>query len=629
MNPFRLYIRRNKGICLGLSLLLTASVTFSMLGFHSWLGITRQLRELDAQYTTLAVPVGDAFWSYMNSEDPSFSNRVSSAPGVEKIEANAFLQASIAGTQRVTGLEADNLLNNAANYYQSNLVVVAARCDSVTTWENESSNTTVDENGQITGESTTITCTYEASFTVLDTVSRIDAYADYPMRTVSVCNLYTRDFQIPYQQGQTYLLFGYTPEFATTTELIEQDNGTAITHYIVDEAQAGFQSLMLDHSAGFLVMQGLLVPGEMVESDGKLYYCLAEGTLPVYAQYDGDWQDYLASEEGRVWREVWLPMCQHNYASVNLFLTDNLYSFLSFNDGTASIMEGRAFSADNYRQGREVCLVSAAYAEKNNLSLGDTLEMELYQGKIGVAAANEQLGLTLSSRSTYVYGSLHEDNALDLRREYTIVGIYSAPEFSASMYSFDANTIFVPKASVPDSGAYAQPGNSLLNSVILNNGKQEAFQSFCSESDSGVEFEFYDMGYSAAASSFLAARDNALRLLILGGGVFALVSVLYFMVLLLRLKPTILSMRRLGVQQRQISTQILGVLIGCVAVAVALGTILGAVLFTEISSVLTQQTVPLRFDTVVLIALGQLLVLSGLGWGASHRLLYQNLMTKK
>lgn len=629
MNPFLCYARRNRGICLGLILLLTVSVAFSMLGFHSWLGITRQLRELDAQYTTLAVPVGDAFWGYMSSEDPSFSNRISSAPGVEKIESNAFLQASIAGTQRVTGLEADNLLNNAANYYQSNLVVVAARCDSVTTWEDESTSTTMDENGQIIDESTTITCAYEASFTVLDTVSRIDAYADYPLRTVSVSNLYTRDLRIPYQQGQTYLLFGFTEEFPTTVELVAQDNGMAMEHYIVDEARAGVQRLKLDHSAGSLVMQGLLVPAEMVESEGKLYYCLAEGTLPVYARYEGDWQDYLASEEGRVWREVWLPMCQRNYASANLFLTDNLYSFLSFNDGTASIMEGRAFSADDYRQGREVCLVSGAYAEKNNLSLGDTLEMELYQGKIGVAAANEQFGLTLSSRSTYVYGALHEENALDLRREYTIVGIYSAPEFSASMYSFDANTIFVPKASVPDSGAYAQPGNSLLNSVILNNGKQEVFQSFCSESDSGVEFEFYDMGYSAAAGSFLVARDNALRLLILGGGVFALVSVLYFMVLLLRLKPTILSMRRLGVRQRQIAAQLLGVLIGSGAAAVGLGTILGAALFAQISSVLIQQTMPLRFSAVALLAMGQLLVLCCGGWAGSRRLLYQNLMTQK
>lgn len=164
---------------------------------------------------------------------------------------------------------------------------------------------------------------------------------------------------------------------------------------------------------------------------------------------------------------------------------------------------------------------------------------------------------------------------------------------------------------------------------MLDNGKQDAFQAFCSESALGTEFEFYDMGYSAAAGSFLAARDNALRLLILGCGVFALVSVLYFMVLLLRLKPTILSMRRLGVRQRQIAAQLLGVLIGSGAAAVVLGTILGAALFSQISSVLIRQTMPLRFSAVSLLAIGQLLVLCCGGWAGSRRLLYQNLMTQK
>ena len=86
----------------------------------------------------------------------------------------------------------------------------------------------------------------------------------------------------------------------------------------------------------------------------------------------------------------------------------------------------------------------------------------------------------------------------------------------------------MPKNSVPDSSNYEKPGNSLLTSAVLENGTGEAFLEALKAQGYENVFEVFDMGYSAAAGSLIAARDNALRLFITGLAVFLLGSLLFF-----------------------------------------------------------------------------------------------------
>lgn len=624
MNLFRIYFRRNAPICCILILLLTLAASFCSLGVTSLVSTGQQLRSVSSQYTTIAVPSNDLNWLRFLSKDANDVDTAAmeKAAGFQRIDQQGILGAYISGTKRVTSFETGDHLNNTSNYYNTHLVVLAARCDSVDPHESESLYVTTDENGNEVEQWTETICSYEANFTVLETLSRNDAYEAYPLETVVTGGLFTSDLQIPFTEGKTYLLLGMTYGFATEID-------AQAYQYIVKADQAGHQTLLFDHAVGTALGDSLLIEGGRVEADGKFYGAMSADQLPIYQEYEGNLEDFLASEKGALWQETWIPMCERNYASVNVLLTDNLYSLLSFNDGTASILDGRDFTKEEYETGSEVCIVSSAYAQKNGLSLGDTLTMDLYSCDSTLGMSWVQSGFSVTTEMLNLFEPLKEENKLDLQKEYTIVGIYSAPEFPVSRYAFDCNTILVPKNSVPDSSTYEKPGNSLLTSAVLENGTGEAFLEALKAQGYENVFEVFDMGYSAAAGSLTAARDNALRLFIIGLAVFLLGSLLFYVILLQRLKPVIRSMRNIGVKPKLILMELLNLLLGSAACAVAVGTVLSAALFGRISGLLLSGGINLSPGAAVLCAGVQLIILLILGFGLTVAAVNRNLMQRR
>jgi len=626
MNLFKCYVRRNAAVCGILILLLTLAVSFCSLGVTALVSTGMQLQAVSSQYTTIAVPSNALSWLNFLSSDANETDAVvmENAPGFQKLDHRGILGAHIPGTQRVTSFETEDHLNNASNRYNTHLTVLAARCDSVEPHESESLYVTTDENGNEVEQWTEIICGYEANFTVLDTLSRNDAYEVYPLETVVLGGLFTSDLQIPFAEGNTYLLFGMTHGFGT-----DIDTSTGEFRYIVNEEWTSWDSLSYDHGEGTALRESLLIEGDQVESDGKFYGAMSVDQLPIYQEYEGNLEDFLASEEGTLWRETWIPMCERNYASANVLLTDNIYSILAFNDGTASVLDGRDFTLEEYEAGTDVCMVSSAYAQKNGLSLGDTLNMELYSCDSVLGMSWIQSGFSVSTDMLNLFEPLKEENKLGLQKEYTIIGIYSAPEFPVSRYAFDCNTILVPKNSIPDGSTYEKPGNSLLTSAVLDNGTGEAFLEALDGQGYENVFEVFDMGYSAVAGSLIAARDNALRLFIIGLAVFLLGSLLFYVILLQRLKPVIRSMRHIGVKPKRILMELLAVLLGSAACAVAVGTALSAAMFGQISKLLLSGGITLSPGAVVLCAGAQLVFLSVLGCGLTGAAVNRNLIQRR
>lgn len=620
MNLFKCYVRRNAAVCCVLVLLLTLAVSFCSLGVTSLVSTEQQLQAVSSQYTTIAVPSNHLSWiNFLSAEaNETDTAAMENAPGFQKIDHRGILGAHIPGTQRVTSFETEDHLNNASNYYNTHLVVLAARCDSVTPMENVGERVMSDEHGNEVQRIEVVHCSYEVHFTVLDNLARNDAYEAYPLETVVSGGLYTSDLQIPFKEGSTYLLLGMTHGFATETQQNE---------YIVKEDQVGYQTLLYDHAVGTVFQESLLVDGEEVQSDGKFYNAMSADAPPIYQEYQGNLEDFLASEDGTLWRENWIPMCERNYASANVLLTDNIYSILAFNDGTASILDGRDFTQEDYETGAQVCMVSSAYAQKNGLALRDTLNMDLYSCDSVLGMSWVQSGFSVSTDMLNLFEPLKDENKLDFQKEYTIIGIYSAPEFPVSRYAFDCNTILVPKNSVPDSRTYEKPGNSLLTSAVLDNGTGEAFLEALKAQGYENVFEVFDMGYSAAAGSLIAARDNALRLFSNGLAVFLLGSLLFYVILLQRLKPVIRSMRHIGVKPKRILMELLVVLQGSAACAVAVGTAMSAALFGQIREL--SGGIDLSPGTLVLCAGAQLSFLLVMGFGLTRAAANQNLMQRR
>ena len=70
--------------------------------------------------------------------------------------------------------------------------------------------------------------------------------------------------------------------------------------------------------------------------------------------------------------------------------------------------------------------------------------MELYQAQMGTTPGIE--GNIFGVPVTYnVYEPCKEENRLNIKKDYKIVGIYTAPEFASGEHSFSANAIFAPK----------------------------------------------------------------------------------------------------------------------------------------------------------------------------------------
>lgn len=610
MNIFTALQKRTIPITALLSLLLAVAIAFGCIGFSAWHGVQEQLDVLDAQFTTAAIPTTNGSWvkllysEELNQRLPLTQRPELDLPGNPTEDLRMVLGAYIEDSQRLTALEFGTYeLTEAFDFYTAQLSVVAARCESVTPQEWPMTDAIMDELGNITGYAEYVSCGYHAEFTVLENIHTSSTYGKYPLETTTVSGIYTADREIPFQPGQTYLLFGMSGDFGTTSHL---EGG--VEYFELDLERVGRRTWFTSHASGAKKKFNYLIAVEEQKVDDHVYECLLPDSLPFYAAYEGSWEDFLNGDEGTVWRETIIPLCDRNYASAELMLTDNIDSILAFNNGTASILEGRTISREEFASGADVCLVSAAYAEKNGLTVGDTLSTDLYRIEQHDTQISITQGMITTDERVNLFGPLREENKLNLQKEYTIVGIYTAPEFPWGYHSFTANTIFVPKASVPADMHEIDLSKQLLYSIILENGSSEAFEAVMVEMGLEGAYEYYDQGYTAAAAPLLAAKENAQRLLLISIAAFLLGAALYLVLMVRRTQTTVRSVRLLGIKAPETHRQLFGAMSMMILLAALVGIALGAALFGVVSSSILSQELALKPLPLLLCAGVQLVI---------------------
>ncbi len=87
------------------------------------------------------------------------------------------------------------------------------------------------------------------------------------------------------------------------------------------------------------------------------------------SEYTGSVTDYLNSDAASTWREDIVPLCQLNYESAAVILTDRAESMYSFNTGDEALLSGRFLQAKS-TQTVMMCVISAAYAEQKRPPAG-------------------------------------------------------------------------------------------------------------------------------------------------------------------------------------------------------------------------------------------------------------------
>ena len=602
MNIFTKKLFRSKAFTSLTILFMAAAVALLSIGICAWWEIRAQLERVGEQYTTIAVPSSPEnfkqliFWEEGSGDPTPLTRQERKYPGLLAEDLRGFLTAHVAGCGTLSCYDVGEYRESDFDVYGAAMAVVAAKCTSV-----RDSSRSID--GRRSLEDGTIVnvkyqnCSYDANFSVEELVCRHPAYRELPeLKEISLSTqIYTADKSIPFEIGKTYLLFGvfdgpgalqypdgwepYLPEYGSLTVDLMGDNGTAPPR------------------TGNMLFYWREIEASWGTEEAEHYHLLEEDSFPFYAEYTGDWRDFLRTEEGKIWQETLIPLCELNYESAAVVLTDNVDSLYQFNTGAASLLEGRRFTAEEYANGDEVCLVGAAYAQKNGLSVGDTIHLDFYQNELKSRWAVQE-----SDEEVLIHGPCMPEARLGVQKDYEIIGIYTAPEFEYGQHSFQGDTIFVPKSSVPNSSRYENPNMSLLYSLILENGRAEEFEDYLASLGFGGMFEYFDQQYSVLQDTYAVMTSNARRLVALGAAAFALAAALFVFLSLRRMAPAVRGMRLMGVEPGRVWRELTAALALLAAGSAALGGLLGAALYDFVTNRVLASRVALRPEVLALCA---------------------------
>ena len=627
-----------------LCLLVALASGFSALGFSAWASARSRLAGVEGNYTTLAVQLpldeetfrqklaggflvqdnGDIHWKdgTITYSPDRVAQVVEAAPQVERVYRSGLLSAHLPDC---SGLASGSLDPGQYDFnydaFTHAFCVLAVRCLEVT----DTSSYGYRDEGRDPPLTHLGYYSYDAAFEVVGCPSLLAGHRDLTGQRITLTyssgyNPVNADLTLPFAPGKTYLIRGFLQDYDVREQWVQEggetkkvwapyrEPGSGLPTFHFFFAPSGLQTWSDDSPAGLDDLQ--YIEHTLPDDPLTMYFTVPPDALPFYAEYTGDWQDYLASPAGRVWREEIIPWTQVNQNSAAVVLTDNLYGTYNFNTGAASMLEGRAFTQAEYDTGALVCLVSAGFARHNGLAVGDEIAMDFYDTEIN--RTNISVNGIMSSTLDYYYQrlTLTPENRLDLTQTYTIVGIYTAPEFSLGQYNFTAETIFVPQASVPEGDRFAEPEVAYLNALALENGTAEEFEAYMARNDMGGLYQYLDMGYGEAKSTLEAMAANALRLLILGVVVFCLAMGLYLYLQLRRAAAPAATMRLLGQPVGQVYRGLLGAVLAVGAAGIVLGVVLAAVLFRQVTALLLSASLSFRWQPAVGMALAQLLVLA-------------------
>lgn len=568
-----------------LVLLLSFSVLLSCIGYSAWESAKTQKSEISNGYTTIAIPI-EPDLSNLSPEEiaTALQNRVfadnaaQEAPQITMVDRRCLLSAHIAGSRSLSSSSIDpSEYNTAFDGECYSLAVFALRCSGIREQPTE---------GMFL---------YDATFSVEEIVCLSDAYNTFP-RPDSV-HIYSdvreSNGAAPFEKGKTYLVFGQYQDHRVVRSADGHDQVKNENRYIVPFPEI---------NSNFYGEPSSL---ELGSYNGLDYHFPAAGQLPWVCEYTGSVTDYLNSDAASTWREDIVPLCQLNYESAAVILTDRAESMYSFNTGDEALLSGRFFTGEEYTNGDDVCVISAAYAEQNGLRLGDMIQLDYYDSGFGEynngATANSMLAAEDPGpyRQRY-YMSL--DDAIGVCKNYTVIGIYTGARFAFGAYQLNADTILVPKASVPNAQNYETRANSLLNTFVLKNGSAKEFEKYMEQQNLAGQFLYFDQDFSSMQESLDALETNAMRLMMVGIGVFLLTSALFLFLNFRRMNLTIRGVRLLGRSSKAVFREIIMALIPLETLAVLFGTCAAIALFDVVTRNLLSSALTLRPEAIAVSA---------------------------
>lgn len=606
-------------------LLLSLSGSLLCIGANVFHSVNEQVNALDAQYTTIALPDNRMPEQDMPSDMPSptedfdawlaateefdiakidrmrtvhrAAEAAASSRFVLRTEKRDMFAAYIPGAQPlISGTlawhEYDVMFDKPLN-----LAMLVVTCTNVEPLESITTHYEQEHEGAEAVPREYATISYTVSAVVEDSVFLHPDYpapgeifpsftsrdgsgtVAYPKEIVISGNITDAAGSIPFEAGKTYIVRG---EYA------------GVGMYTNEREEWSLLDTLPELSLNTVNLYGGSAEDLIVreERDGKLYrYWVMPEEFPVAAELPAgmDAEAFLQSEVGRVWRENLIPVLDTTLHSVSVITVEKLQSLLLFNNYTTGIAQGRSFSEAECAMGEKLCIVNEVFADKNGYTIGDTLPLAFYNPGATEYQISGGLGTkNASSETLLAMFSYWPDIPIADAETFTIVGTYRHVDFAYGDYSFSPNTIFIPSRSATAQKApygKSTEGLAISSTIILKNGSMEAFEAEMESLGFGGCFLYFDQGYTEADIGILAMADNAKRLMLFSGILFAVAVLLFAFLNALWARRSAMIMRQLGTMPKIIFGNAIVCVLGIALVATLLGGIFGAALFDSVCSV--------------------------------------------
>ncbi len=423
------------------------------------------------------------------------------------------------------------------NLPYSQAVLLAVTCQNVTYL-------TMEEVMQMCGSANISDLQYKVEFTVDEAIV---LHPDYNQKTISfIGGYYDKNGNVPFTPGRRYVVSGYFVKVRTEMHGLHPGEYVlqAMTHHVFPRvALSGNVKIYPDPEEKEITYNGEKY-SIWTFHDNTLYGIRA----PLNSDMDTFWV------ENPNWADYRIKYLETNAHSLYVLTTDNIQSLPYFNQKKAWIVQGRGFTEDELAGEVQACLISEKLAAYNNLSVGDTLPLYLYE---------PQLEFNLKTYDD----SIGSTNDKDLRGFVmpNIVGIFSGPDepFGYSAYGLSVNTVIIPSRLItePDRNKPYPPSveaifdfpvqldengspiidpreklvnraryNSLLQSSILypdqftaiiQPEKLKAFQKEAEKAGLSKYLLYHDQGFSALLQPIARLRASANMFAMLSAAVWA------------------------------------------------------------------------------------------------------------
>lgn len=330
-------------------------------------------------------------------------------------------------------------------------------------------------------------------------------------------------------------------------------------------------------SLGYMVPSNLLIStqkniyGEVIPQDNVLLENWIEVT-----------EHFFDTKEGKKWEHLMRTFDRFIKNTIPVIPTNKTELLLDFHQGNMPIKKGRNITEEEYEVGAKVCIVPQGLANRNNIKIGDKLNLQLY-----FADYEKSASLTYFPSGGLVtdFGYLNsqgEAYSVFENSDYEIVGIYTSTQQTSNPtgYEIGYNTVVIPTNSVENSDE-----NNIINfgpmkgyttSFEIPNGTTKHYiEEFQRLGINNLEINFYDGGYERLASGMKNLKMVAMILIVVSI-VTTLAILLFFIFLFIgKQKKRTAIERSLGMNKKECIRSLLYGILGIISIGSLIGSIIG------------------------------------------------------